>query len=148
MKKIFVFVFVVFVSATCFCGEVTEELLDAIEQVESNCNPNAIGDKGNAVGSFQIWKIYVKDVNRILDLNNVKRKYTYEDRYSRKKSREMVRIYLEHYGKRYEKLTGKEATEEIYSRIHNGGVNGWKKRVTIPYWGKVKKHLTGYKNKS
>ena len=144
MKKIFVFIFVVFVSATCFCGEVTEELLDAIEKVESNCNPNAIGDKGNAVGSFQIWEDYVKDVNSILGLN----KYTYEDRYSREKSREMARIYLKHYGKRYERLTGKEATEEIYARIHNGGPRGWdkKKRATDPYWEKVKKHLIGYKN--
>ena len=129
----------VFVSGFAFCGEVSEKLLDAIEIVESNCNANAIGDKGNAVGSFQIWKIYVDDVNRIIG----KKKYTYDDRYDRKKSREMTRIYLEHYGKRYERITKKEATSEIYARIHNGGLNGWKKDSTIKYWKKVKKHLKG-----
>ena len=57
MKKLIVMMALVFVSGFAFCGEVSEKLLDAIEIVESNCNANAIGDKGNAVGSFQIWKI-------------------------------------------------------------------------------------------
>ena len=139
MKKMIVMMALVFVSGFAFGGEVSEKLLDAIEIVESNCNANAIGDKGNAVGSFQIWKIYVDDVNRIIG----KKKYTYDDRYDRKKSREMTRIYLEHYGKRYERITKKEATSEIYARIHNGGLNGWKKDSTIKYWKKVKKHLKG-----
>lgn len=139
MKKMIVMMALVFMSGFAFCGEVTEKLLDSIEIVESNCDAFAIGDKGNAVGSFQIWKVYVDDVNRIIG----KKKYTYDDRYDRKKSREMTRIYLEHYGKRYERITKKVATDEIYARIHNGGLNGWKKDSTIKYWKKVKKHLKG-----
>ena len=35
--------------------------LDAICKVESNCNPSAVGDNGNAIGAYQIWKSYWKD---------------------------------------------------------------------------------------
>ena len=37
------------------------ELLDAICQVESNCNPDAVGDNGNAIGAYQIWYDYWYD---------------------------------------------------------------------------------------
>ena len=47
-----------------------EDLLDAIESVESGGNANAVGDNNRAVGSFQIWKIYVDDVNRIIRLGH------------------------------------------------------------------------------
>ena len=62
-----------------------EDLLDAIEWVESKGDANAKGDpimrttgfpkyeewtEYRAVGSFQIWKIYVDDVNRIQRLNH------------------------------------------------------------------------------
>ena len=43
-----------------------EDLMDAIEQVESGGNANAVGDGGAAIGAFQIHKIYVDDVNRIM----------------------------------------------------------------------------------
>jgi hypothetical protein len=50
----------------------------------------------------------------------------------------MTIIYLNHYGKVYEKKTGKKATCEVLSRIHNGGPNGYKNPKTIKYWNKVK----------
>jgi len=72
----------------------SQALLDAIRHVESG-GRCVTGDNGNAVGPYQIWKILVDDVNRIL-----KRKaYTYDDRKDEKKSREMAVVYLTHYGK-------------------------------------------------
>lgn len=103
-----------------------EDLLDAIEQVESGGDANAVGDNGNAIGSFQIWRIYVSDVNRISG-----KQFKFSDRYSREKSKEMVRIYLSHYG----------GTIEEMARKHNGGPAGYKKESTVAYWKKVKHEL-------
>jgi hypothetical protein len=108
------------------------DLLDAIEQVESGGNKNAVGDNGRAIGSFQLWKIYVDDVCRISG-----KKFCYADRLSREKSREMVKIYLEFYGK--------NKSFEAMARIHNGGPNGWRNPKTVKYWYKVKKLLENKK---
>jgi hypothetical protein len=134
------------------------DLLDAIEQVESGGDANAVGDwttislteeewlsgdyfgsffegqlkEPQAIGSFQIHKIYVDDVNRITGLN-----YSYEDRWHREKSRTMTMLYITHYGN----LTTDDdggTHRERQARIHNGGPNGWKKESTLPYWAKVK----------
>ena len=61
-----------------------------LAQVESNGLFLAVGDHGRAVGLMQTWKIQVREVNRILGED----KYTYNDRFSGSKSREMVLIYL------------------------------------------------------
>ena len=111
-------------------------LLDAIEQVESNGDPNAIGDNGKAVGSFQIWKTYVDDVNRILR----EHRYNYNDRYDPLLSRYMVKTYIGHYVTK--KRLKRNPTFEDMARIHNGGPNGYKKKCTEKYWEKIKKELT------
>lgn len=129
-------------------GPITfDDLLDAIEQVESGGDPWAIGDNGNAVGSFQIWKIYVDDVNRISN----DKFYAYIDRFDRRLSREMVDIYTKYYLRRVcrvvtsppkKRFTGWDSRVfEFMARIHNGGPNGYKKESTKPYWEKVKAEL-------
>ena len=118
---------------------VSDKLLDAIADVESLGQPNrdtCIGDNGNAVGRFQIWKIYVDDVNRFSEV-----KFTYDCRKNADKSRQIVKAYLIHYGKRYERLTGKKANDEVLARIHNGGPNGYKKESTIKYWNRVQRKM-------
>ena len=104
-----------------------DDLLDAIEWVESKGDSNAVGDGGEAVGSFQIWEIYVDDCNRI----SHGKTFYYIDRYSRKESREMVTIYLKHYGGTFEEM----------ARKHNGGPQGHKKESTKAYWEKIKDRL-------
>jgi hypothetical protein len=37
--------------------------------------------------------------------------------------------------------TGKQPTDEVFARMHNGGPTGYKKSATIEYWQKVKKEL-------
>lgn len=129
--------FVLIITIACSGKEFEKgSLLHAIAVVESKIDPTAIGDGGDAVGIFQIHKIYVDDVNRI-----AKTSYTYEDRFSVKKSTEMIEIYLNHYSKVYKNKTGKEATNEVKARIHNGGPNGWSKKSTERYWKRVKKYL-------
>lgn len=137
MKKILA---IALVAIAAFAAT-AKDLYEAIATVESNGNDYAIGDNGNAVGRYQIWKVYVDDVNRICKLNGLKRRYTYADRTNPEKSLEMVKLYTWFYAKRYERLTGKKATAEIKARIHNGGLNGWKKTATVKYWHKVKKEM-------
>ena len=61
-------------------------------------------------------------------------RYTYEDRKSIGKSREICRKYRLLHGGRY-------ATNEKYARIWNGGPNGHMKRSTSRYWKKVLRRL-------
>ena len=118
-----------------------DDLLDAIEQVESGGDANAVGDDGKAVGSFQIHKIYVDDVNRIQAELAERNHYgftaiRYEWRNDKNLCRDMVDTYLRHYATM--RRIGKRPTFEDMARIHNGGPNGWKKESTLPYWEKVK----------
>ena len=113
-------------------------LVPLLIQVESGGNNQAVGDGGNAVGCLQIWKIVVDDCNRIQS-DEV---FTYSDRLSRPKSIRMAQIYLTHYGKHYERTTGKKVTMEILARNYNGNpVNGYKNPKTLKYWQKIEKIL-------
>lgn len=113
-----------------------KDIYEATSFVESHNDDFAVGDHGNAVGRYQLHNIYVDDVNRIAGTT-----YTYEDRFNPIKSKEMVTIYLNHYGKRYTRLTGLPVTDEVKARIHNGGPDGFKKDSTLAYWDKVRKEL-------
>ena len=134
--KNFVLVLTAMLTVNVMAVEVSSSLLGAIEQVESRGNTTAIGDSGKAYGVYQIHESYVQDVNRISGKN-----FTHADAFDKDKAKEMVEIYLNHYGKSYEKKTGKKATNEVLARIHNGGPNGYKKDATKKYWNKVNKEL-------
>lgn len=111
-------------------------LLNALIAVESCGNPAAIGDNGQAVGVLQIHPECVRDVNRITG-----KAYTLQDRASASKSREICAAYLKHYGRLYERKTGKTATAEVYARIWNGGPRGYNNEKTRRYWAKVDAEL-------
>ena len=110
-------------------SEPSDKLIDSMVKVESKGISTAIGDKGRAVGILQIHKGVIDDVNR-----KYKTKYTLADRWNEAKSREICRKYLLIYG-------GKNATDEKYARIWNGGPKGHLKKATEGYWSKVKRHL-------
>jgi hypothetical protein len=108
-------------------------LWEAVCRVESNGNPLAVGDGGRAAGIAQIWAITVRDVNRFAGTN-----YTLNDRFDAEKSRQMFRLYTEHYAK--------GRSDEVKARIWNGGPNAMKatgQKLTNlnRYWNKIKKHL-------
>ena len=112
-------------------------LIPALIQVESAGRVDAIGDSGQAVGCLQIHPEVVYDINRIYPCL----KYGRALRYDKNKSIDICYRYLEHYGRAYEKKTGKKVTMEILARCWNGGPSGWKKQSTVKYWNKVKKEL-------
>lgn len=108
----------------------SERLIDALVHVESNGEVHAVGDNGKAVGPLQIHKEVVDDVNKAYGTN-----YTYDDRKSIDKSREICRKYLLLHG-------GSRASNEKYARIWNGGPGGHRKRSTRRYWVRVRRRLS------
>ena len=106
-----------------------DDLLNAIEQIESGGNSNAVGDNGKAVGAYQIWPIMVKEVNRILG----KDRYCLKDRLDRNKSREMCRIFLMN--------CKKGLSLPDLGRCWNGSYDGYKKESTKKYGEKIRKIL-------
>lgn len=111
-----------------------DDLWLAIQKVESNGDPNAVGDGGLAIGVAQIQPIMVEDCNLILG----RELFSLADRRSPAISRLMFDTFVRHYGK------GKSA--EWIARAWNGGPT-WYRRAeavqnTAKYWAKVKKELT------
>ncbi len=80
-----------------------------------------------AVGSYQIHKIYVDDVNRILGED----RYNYSDRWNKAKSREMTSILITHYGK---------GDIELMARSHRKPSDPYGEGMD-EYWKKVQKVL-------
>ena len=117
-----------------------ERFLDAIEWVESKGDANAIGENGE-IGAYQLTKAYVDDIDSIFQQKYGMSVFDYSDRYDKEKSRTMVILYFQHYG-RY--IVPEPTSWEPYARIHNGGPNGWKKDCTKPYWEKVKTRMQYY----
>lgn len=130
MKRILTIVATIVLAIGAF-AEPSDKLINALVKVESGGRTTVVGDSGKAVGVLQIHKCVVDDVNRIC-----KTKYTYEDRNNPVKSKEICKKYLTHYA-------GKNATDEKYARVWNGGPKGHTKKSTEKYWNKVKKVLGG-----
>ena len=101
-------------------------VMDAIIQVESEGNPNAVS--GNSVGAMQITPILVKDCNDILKKQKSKKRYTMADRYSVSKSKEMFLIIQKYYNP--------ENNVEKGIRLWNGGIK-YTLKATNRYYQKV-----------
>jgi len=120
--------------ATAITDKEMTDVLAAIRIVESNDNPDAVGDGGDSIGCYQIQKCYWLDAKEFSDLDG-----TYLDCYNRGYADRTVRCYMDRYAT--ERRLGREVTQEDIARIHNGGPNGYKKKATLKYWEKVKKEL-------
>ena len=109
-------------------------LLPLLAEVESNFDPNAIGDGGKAIGMYQIHEDYWMDGTDWIDVN-----WEYHIEYVKNPTYSTVVVigYLDRYGRNYEKKTGQPATMEVLARIHNGGPRGYEKESTKEYWRKI-----------
>lgn len=116
-------------------------LIPALIMVESAADPAAIGDHGQAVGVLQIHPSTVADVNRITGAA-----YTLSDRLDADKSAAMCRAYLAHYGRAYQRRTGRAPNAETLARIWNGGPRGYAKTATAGYWRKVRPRVPSIVN--
>jgi hypothetical protein len=132
-------------------------MLNAIAMQESGNRNGIVGDKHlpkHSYGVYQIREGYLKDVMTFYKKDCIAkygRTLTLEDmRYCPDKAKWVVTKYLTHYGKAYEKKTGKKLTADTAFRIHNGGPQGWNKKypkiyakttiysnLVMRYYGKV-----------
>ena len=122
---------------SCLASEMGEgDLIEALIQVESRGNENAVGDKHlgkPSVGVLQIRPIMVREVNRILKKGKKKLRFTLKDRFSREKSIKMFKVWKKYYHS--------NSSFEKIARCWNGGPNGYKNKSTSHYWNKVKEVL-------
>ena len=106
-------------------------VMDAIIQVESEGNPNAVS--GNSAGAMQITPILVEDCNDILKRMKSKKRFTLSDRFSVAKSKEMFLLIQMYYN----------PTNDVEKaiRIWNGGIH-YSVRATNRYYRKVTKLMS------
>ena len=122
--------------------------LDAIELEESGGNALAMGDlnedtgEHRAIGSFQLWKIYVRDFNRIQELNGQFFKASYDDRWNPAESRKITSVVTAHYADH--DWQGKPHTQlqwiETAVRAHKCPTDR-NKPSTKAYWLEVKARM-------
>ena len=111
-------------------------VLEAICQVESNCDSNAIGDAGDAIGPFQIHHAYWYDA---VEFSNDL--YLTTGEYHDCFNYEYAYLIVLEYMNRYASDALDPVDAEKIARIHNGGPKGHKKQSTQKYWQKVKSVL-------
>jgi hypothetical protein len=107
--------------------------LDALAQVESGGQDDAVGDGGKAIGRMQVWEIYHTDAVAHAPALGGK----YADCKGKAYAERVVVAYLHRYGKK----ALEDKSYEKLARIHNGGPSGHRKRATLKYWRKVEKAL-------
>ena len=105
-------------------------VISAIIQVESQGNPKDVS--GKSCGIMQITPICVKECNRILQMRQSKKRYTMNDRFNAKKSKEMFLLIQSFYNK--------ANNVEYAIRAWNGGHN-YSKRATQNYYEKVLRQM-------
>ena len=103
-------------------------VIDAIIEVESEGNADAVDKSGKSCGIMQITPILVKECNRIQQLRKSDKRYTMNDRFSVAKSKEMFLLYQSFYNP--------QNNVEQAIRSWNGGMN-YSKRGTQRYYNKV-----------
>ena len=103
-----------------------DSIFNKIAFIESNNNPNVIGDNGTSFGIVQIQKSVIKDVNYYWGTS-----FKHSEAFSKERSKRIFKLYLlsliERQGIR---------TEEQIVRCWNGGPEGFKKSSTDKYWEK------------
>jgi len=118
-----------------------EALWQAIAHVESRGDPHAYNPRDGALGVVQIRIVCVADANRLARLRGLDERFAPADRTDPASARRLWALYLDHYGREYEKSAGRPPTDEVYARIWNGGPQGWRKASTAPYWRRVRQAL-------
>ena len=127
----------IFIALNSF-GANFDQFLNVIAKVESNNNPKAVGDKGLAIGAYQIHYLYFLDAQRF---DKSLKKYKYQNCFDKEVSRKVVIAYL----KGYESISISKGDWQTLAKLHNGGPSKNKspkaKKMVDSYWKKVRLHL-------
>ena len=123
---------------------ITAAFLLALATAESGNDPFVVNKAEDAVGLYQLRPIFVKDVNRIINMEY----FALSDRYSPQWSEIMVIKYLEHYATT--KRLGHEATNQDLAALRCAGPDGYTQKdepKVKEHWEKVKAVLEKQKQK-
>ena len=107
-------------------------IINAIIEVESAGNANAVDKSGKSCGVLQITPILVKECNRILELKKSSKRYTMDDRFNVSKSKEMFLLFQSYFNPKND--------VEFAIRSWNGGLN-YTRKATQKYFEKVMSRL-------
>lgn len=121
-------------STSLYASNITE-IRDILKHVETNHNPEAIGDGGDSYGILQIQLGAIKDVNKAYGTD-----YNHLDAFDITCAEEIFELYVKLWSSKLEKREARAATEEDIVRIWNGGPRGWKRNGTLPYLSKYNKY--------
>lgn len=121
MKKLLI-ILLLFISTSLFAKPLTEWQIFTLALIEVECGGEfkAVSEK-EAVGPFQITKIYVSEINRIYDTN-----YTLDDAYNLELAHEMFMLMNQYYNPTF------DIDKAI--KLHNPGAREW-------YAKKIKKQM-------
>jgi len=116
-------------------------IMSILKQVETNNNPDSIGDNGRSYGVLQIQRSVLRDVNRVYGTE-----YCHEDMFSEKASEEVFMLYMCLGKEKFLKKHCRFPTEEQMVRMWNGGIyKGYTYKQTKLYYKKyldVKKEFS------
>jgi len=102
-----------------------KQIRDILKHVETNKNPDAIGDGGKSFGILQIQLGAIQDVNRRYGTE-----YTHEDAFIESCAEEIFQLYTAMYAEKLAKKEKREVTEMDIVKLWNGGPNGYKLKLT------------------
>lgn len=129
MKKLFLLICIFFITFTVRAGDY-EEIVEVLKYVETLNEPDAVGDNGASWGVLQIQAGCVNDVNRYFGTN-----YTHEDMFQVECAEEVAELYMQMGAELYFEKYGKQPSEEVLVRNHNGGIyRGYRIGATKKYY--------------
>lgn len=109
-----------------------QDIMEVLKYVESNHDPQSVGDNGSSYGILQITRACVEDVNRHYGTH-----YRHEDMFQVECAEEVFLLYAKMGMDRYCDKYGREATEEVVVKNHNGGIyRGYRIKATDRYYRK------------
>lgn len=107
-------------------------IMSILKTVETNNNPDSIGDNGRSYGILQIQRSVLSDVNRIYGTE-----YYHEQMFSEKASEEVFKLYMCYGREVFLKKHCRFPTEEEMVRMWNGGIyKGYTYNQTKKYYKK------------
>jgi len=107
-------------------------IMSILKTVETNNNPDSIGDNGRSYGILQIQRSVLSDVNRIYGTE-----YYHEQMFSEKASEEVFKLYMCYGREVFLKKHCRFPTEEEMVRMWNGGIyKGYTYNQTKKYYNK------------
>ncbi len=107
-------------------------LFSAIRCVETGGSAQArvaVGDNGRSIGPYQISRAYWADSG-------------IGGHWRQCEERRFAEAVMMAYWKRYCPGAVRMRDFETLARIHNGGPRGHRKAATLPYWSRIRDHVT------